>query len=425
MSQTQITIAVALFALSLPAASLAAEGTAIQITSGDGETVSGRLMEWDPQGVALEVGNEKVWTSADDLLRFDVLDNHQGTTSAYKHIRLVDESTLPISSLTVKDRVVNAKLSSGGEILEIPTDKVQVLELAEGSDASRQYIKGLVERELPDDLLVVQKGTPPQFDFLQGVVGDVSDNAVSFNWDGDTINVKRSKLAAIVYYQSETGESQPVKCWLTTRSGARLNLKSWQYNADSANGAMKMVLHGGVEFSMAIGELVSADLSGGKLVYLSDVKPVKQTWKPLVGFSESVAIVGHYGMPRNNQSFSGSPLSLEWPQGDSAAVGEVRQYARGLAVRSRTVLEYRIPTEMKRFRTIVGIDPLTADQGHVRLDISAGKSKLWEGEIDGKAAPQEIDVELPLAKRLRIVVDYGQNLDYGDRLHLIEARMTR
>jgi hypothetical protein len=26
---------------------------------------------------------------------------------------------------------------------------------------------------------------------------------------------------------------------------------------------------------------------------------------------------------------------------------------------------------------------------------------------------------------LQLVVDYGENLDYGDRLHLVEARFTK
>ena len=49
----------------------------------------------------------------------------------------------------------------------------------------------------------------------------------------------------------------------------------------------------------------------------------------------------------------------------------------------------------------------------------------WEGAIDGREPPVEIDVELGSARRLQLVVDYGKNLDYGDRLHLVEARFTK
>jgi hypothetical protein len=103
----------------------------------------------------------------------------------------------------------------------------------------------------------------------------------------------------------------------------------------------------------------------------------------------------------------------------------VRTYPRGIAVRSRSELVYRIPEGMSRFLLTAGIDPATAAQGHVTLEIRGDDQVLWEGTIDGREPPVEIDVELGAARRLQLVVDYGENLDYGDRLHLIEARFTK
>ena len=94
-------------------------------------------------------------------------------------------------------------------------------------------------------------------------------------------------------------------------------------------------------------------------------------------------------------------------------------------MRSRTELAYRMPTGMRRFMAIAGIDPATAGQGHVALEIRADDRVLWEGEIDGQRPPVEIDLELGTARRLQLHVDYGENLDYGDRLHLVEARVTK
>jgi len=100
-------------------------------------------------------------------------------------------------------------------------------------------------------------------------------------------------------------------------------------------------------------------------------------------------------------------------------------YPKGLALRSRTVLQYRLPPEMNRFVAIAGIDPATADQGNVQLKISTGDQVLWQGEIEGSAPPVEIQVELNGARKLSLLVDYGSNLDFGDRLHLVEARVTK
>jgi hypothetical protein len=59
------------------------------------------------------------------------------------------------------------------------------------------------------------------------------------------------------------------------------------------------------------------------------------------------------------------------------------------------------------------------------LEIRADQRVLWEGEVDGHADPVNIDVNLGSARRLQIRVDYGRNLDFGDRLHLVEARVTK
>jgi hypothetical protein len=80
---------------------------------------------------------------------------------------------------------------------------------------------------------------------------------------------------------------------------------------------------------------------------------------------------------------------------------------------------------MRRFVAIAGIDPTSASQGHVTLEIRGDDRILWEGVVDGRQPPVNIDVQLEAARRLQLVVDYGENLDYGDRLHLIEARFTK
>jgi hypothetical protein len=45
--------------------------------------------------------------------------------------------------------------------------------------------------------------------------------------------------------------------------------------------------------------------------------------------------------------------------------------------------------------------------------------------IAGDQTPREIDIDITDKQRLRIFVDYGENLDLGDRLHLVEARLIK
>ena len=59
------------------------------------------------------------------------------------------------------------------------------------------------------------------------------------------------------------------------------------------------------------------------------------------------------------------------------------------------------------------------------LSIFADDHPLLETEVAGDQPPQPIDVQIAGAKRLKIVVDYGQNLDTGDWLNLCDAKIVK
>ena len=61
----------------------------------------------------------------------------------------------------------------------------------------------------------------------------------------------------------------------------------------------------------------------------------------------------------------------------------------------------------------------------MRLSIFGDDRPLLETEIAGDQPPQPIQLDIAGVKRLKIVVDYGQNLDTGDWLNLCDARIVK
>jgi hypothetical protein len=96
-----------------------------------------------------------------------------------------------------------------------------------------------------------------------------------------------------------------------------------------------------------------------------------------------------------------------------------------LAIHSRTAIVYRLAGHYRRFRATAGIDPLASSGAHVELIITADDEPRLMCEITKEDNPISIDVDVAGARRLRILVDFGQNLDIGDRLHLGDARLTK
>ena len=173
-------------------------------------------------------------------------------------------------------------------------------------------------------------------------------------------------------------------------------------------------------------EISAADFSAGKLAFLSDIKPASQSWQPLVGLPASATHAAGLGQPRFDHAAVGGPLSLWYPDGDqSPATGHAELFEKGLALRSRTEIAYRLPRGFSHFVAIAGIEPATRSSGDVALTILGDDRPLLEHSVAGADAPLPIEVDVAGVKQLKIVVDYGKNLDTGDWLNLCNARLVK
>src|SRR5262249_4436010 len=150
------------------------------------------------------------------------------------------------------------------------------------------------------------------------------------------------------------------------------------------------------------------------------------TWHPLIALPTSAGHAAAIGQPRFDRSGVGGPLSAWYPDGDpSPASGHAESFAKGVALRSRTEITYRLPRGFSRFMAVAGIEPATRSSGDVLLTILGDDRTLLEHAITGHDAPLPIEVDVAGVKQLKIIVDYGKNLDTGDWLNLCNARIVK
>jgi hypothetical protein len=417
------TTSILLLACLISSAPTLAVSPQVVITSLDGEQIEGELVGWRADSLLLKTEDGTREIAPSKLLRVGRPGKREAAKSLGSYVELIDASRLPISEFTVADRVATISTPLSEKPLEIPVSKIRFVQFSARSDSAAGFWAELEQREMPGDLLVIQKGDPVRLDHLSGVLGDVSMEVVDFRWDGEEIPVKRSKVAALAFYHAKRPKLPAPSCWLMTVQGARFPAAKVLWKNGEAAFDIETVT--GLRFAIPLNDLYEADYSVGKLVFLSDLTPLKQEWTPRIDLPATAELIRLYGLPRRDQSFSGSSLSLFWPSENPASSGVTKPYAKGLALRSRTMLEYRIPKGMNHLTALAGIDPATANQGNVRLEISADGRLLWQGEIAGGGVPMEINVPLQKTRRLRLFVDYGTNLDYGDRLHLVDAKLIK
>ncbi|HYO25619.1 MAG TPA: NPCBM/NEW2 domain-containing protein [Lacipirellulaceae bacterium] len=417
-----------LLALSLSFALAEGAGAqpAVEATLLDGAPVRGRLASW--RGEQLELQPESGpprQIHRDQLLGVTFSERAgaapQSPAEGSLVVELIDGSRLAAGAFTVAGGRASIATPYAAEPWQAPTSHIRRVDLAAPTEAATAAWRRATERELAGDLVLVTKANGGQIDYLSGVVGDVTDAEVHFDWDGQKVAIKRGRVAAIGFHQAGAQELPEPAARLALRDGSIVAARSLALQ----DGVLEVSTPTGARLALPLAEVIHADYSAGKLAYLGDMQPASVAWTPRLALPSAAALVAGFGAPRSNASFSGGQLSLAWPDASASQGRTVRNYAKGLALRSRTVAAYRVPAGMRRFAATAGIDPQTADQGSVQLEIRADDRVLWEGEVDGRQPPVELSLDLGGARRLELRVDYGRNLDYGDRLHLAEARVTK
>ncbi len=396
----------------------------VAVTTVDGPTIQGILIDWSTESVTLRDTNQQLEFAATELLSI----HHQSPThevaSSDILVQLIDGTRFPAMSFEVANHLATIETQLSAIPLSIPTEHIAFVILSNAEEPAQSLLSKLDKETSTSDVLVISKKESSELNLLNGVINDVSVSDVNFTWEGEAIPVKRSKVVALSYFHSRPVELNEPVCWLHLGSGIQIPVAKILRDGSGLALTTTLELH----FNVPLTSIQTADYSVGKLTYLSDLEPFRQKWTPLIELPTSDERVKLLGMPRRDTSFDGSPLTLSWQKEEGKEDEEgiiLKSYAKGLALRSRTNLEYRLPRGMRRFVATAGIDPETLAQGNVLLSIAADGEALFETVIDGSQPPVAIDVEISGKQKLQILVDYGSNLDLGDRLHLVEARLVK
>ncbi len=305
-------------------------------------------------------------------------------------------------------RQSRAKITlSEGRVLETPADIVRTVQLQQPSGGSAAEWTRLVNMNVNSDLLVVRKDE--SLDYHQGVLHDVTGDVVRFEFDGEVLPVKRSKVYGFAYHHGAEAKRPPATCRITDVAGSQ-----WMVRALSAAEKLQWTTPAGLSIAQAADQIVQIDFSGGKIVYLSDLKPEMARWTPYFSAGKPLAAVEQFYAPRDDRNFDGEPLHLAGTQ-----------YRKGLALHSRTEIIYRLSGPFSRFRAVAGIDDAVRPSGKARLVVRGDDKVLLDVAIAGTEAPRNVDLDLRGVRRLTIVVDFADNLSSGDYLLLCNARLSK
>lgn len=390
---------------------MGAIGPEVEIRTVDGDAVAGRLIELSATSATLETDSGTTTIDGQKMLSLgprlaSAMKPPEAKTADLPMVAsLIDGSIIPAAGFSADAR--KARLHPAqGDPLEIDLRNVSAVRLQAGEPTVEQSWRDILAGKYVEDILVIRKGD--SLDYHKGIVHEVNDASVQFEMDGEKVAVKRAKVFGIVYFRPPR-DLLGALCTITDLDGAK-----WAVRALSFDKQLRWTTPCGVEMQRDIDSIVNVDFSAGKIVFLSELKPDSVRWTPFFSPSQPLPSVEEYYAPRSDQNFSAEPLRLR---------GE--KYSKGLAIHSRTEMVYRLPGRFSRFKAIAGIDDEVAPNGHVRLVIRADDQTLFDEAISGSDAPKSLDLDISNAKRLVILVDFGEKLDVGDHLVLALARISK
>jgi hypothetical protein len=405
----------------------------------DGSSVSGTLQSWRDGQLVLLTTDGQLQIGESEVLSLERSVQAASTPAAATPtdlrepiLELVDGTVLPLAEYSTTGKRASVSLrnhtTAGSQPIVVDIKRMKSVRLQPMSEALAKEWQEVVasaaagDSPTPSDLLVVLKRGGQSLDYLEGVIGQVIGKDIEFTHEGETVRVSRDKVAGIVFYRAKSSSEETPRCVLT--GADELSLRAAKVRLDGD--VLQITTSSGVNVAWPWNEVTSADFSAGKLVFLSDLKPVSQSWQPLIPLPTSAVHAASIGQPRFDRGGVGGPLSVWYPDGDlSPATGHSESFAKGVALRSRTEIAYRLPHGFNRFLAVAGIDPATRSSGDVLLSLFGDDRTLLEREMTGHDAPLPLEIDVTGVKQLRIVVDYGENLDTGDWLNLCNARIVK
>jgi len=375
-----------------------ADAPQVEISTIDGTRYVGSLTSADETSWKIVAGGKPIEVAMSSILEARLQTKGEPVPKPPHRIVLTDDSRIGVSSVTLEgDEVTIA--AAAIEALTIPREAIGNIRLAESpSSVDDQWTK-LLERERREDWLVLRK--QDKLDFVPGVVSRINDTHVFLLLDGDTVPVPRARIFGVILRQRQSEESKTAGI-VELVSGDRLAIHS----VVSQGTKFTLQLTAGPKIVVPTQSVRFFDFSADKLTWLSSLKP--RDLKHEFRFIDPAAPL------KNDQDVWGDELQL----GNQT-------FARGVCLRSKTTVQYRLNGNHSRFVSLMGIQHGYA--GDVHVEISADGERLLTQNVSPQdESPFELDLDVSGKFVLEILVDYGKvESDIGDHLVLAEARLLK
>lgn len=381
--------------LFLCAAWMLTGGLSVNVTPIDGPTYPAELTGAQNDALSLQVDGQPQQVPLAELQSVTRVEPDDRVGSAVR-ATLRDGTHLPVDDIELQGQQAKLKLRRQG-VLTVPVRDLGVLRLRPPSAQVDAQWSGYVKQSHTADQLVIRRGTDT-LDAVGGAVKTIREQSVQFELDGSPVDAPFNRLEGIVF-AGHDNKPAAGKLRIKDVYGAIWNANALTAGADDKT--LTVTTAGGLQHEVRIDLIQSIELTSG-ILFLADVEPLEQTYQPFIVTPKSVSA-----------------------DSVTAWMGPRVQGNHTLVVPSRSTISYRIEPGFSRFAAEVQIDPSVTLGGQCELRIQLNGAVVWEQTLKIGEPPQKIELPVPDASRLTLEVDYGDDGDIGDIVHIREPRFLK
>ncbi len=392
------------------------------------QLTSGRII----RATILDITNDEVLISTDkakEILSFDDINQIRldpVPPAAFRAdflVLLQDATKLYLDQISMSKNEVRLELVGGSSAKCKLRDVAWLRRKPVESDAELENRwQHLLEEDFSSDAIVVdQDGV---LESIEGVIGDVKDNKVSFTIGDRTANVALEKVFALVYYRPSAQNSFSPICNATLRSGSSLAVEELGWSTNQV--ALRTPT--GLELFVPVAEIATIDFAVGRELFLDMLKPASNQWEPLIANAATVDLLRQLNIAKINKSFSDGPLELANIQNRGGSSAErSQQFEHGFAIRGGGKLAFVLDDSYRVLKGLVGFAPQANRQGEVMLTVRVDGRVALQKQLtnDRTSQPLELDIDISGAQRLVFQVDYCDGRSIGDQIHMVNLRVAK
>jgi hypothetical protein len=378
--------------------------SAAEVHTVSGKVLTGDLLSLTDKQVILGGTNGRTITPLSEVLLVDIQRESALPSGKYSDVELTDGTLLHCSRFTLKGKEVELKLASSEQVIKLPLGTVSyVLNNAEDATTRQDWGKILAKKGNQDILAVKSNGT---LNALDVTFGDGNEKGeIAFERESGGTRKKRevdpARLQGMVFVRGPNPDAPPQLCKIQDVNQNLLVAAKLELTAHG----LVVVTVSGLKIELAKTTLCRLDFNNGKVVYLSDLKPVEMIIKSRQGRKETVHI---------DKNLENSAIKLE-----------ETVYGKGLAIHSHTELVYALDGKYRHLEAVLGMDVMVGGNGQPVVKIEGDGKELFSATVTRATKSQKLDVDVKGVKQLRVIVTSSGIFDFGDHVDLADAKLGR